>query len=177
MTKWGQRRTNLQIGPQRVLQAWLQDRLCLNSFLWLTRSPTRSSCVLNAQVVNAMGESFGQAESKSQGDQKDPKHTLTLPRSAAAFEVGRRPAEHTQTAPFGLSLMVTTRPRSAQGSQEVLGLPKNKQGRKRSSRQQGRGAQDCSPPVCSGAGLDWGTVSCWGPAGVWGTNLELWLGR
>lgn len=65
MTKWGQRRTNLQIGPQWVLQAWLQDRLCLNSFLWLTRSPTRFSCVLNAQVVNAMGESFGQAESKS----------------------------------------------------------------------------------------------------------------
>lgn len=123
------------------------------------------------------GREFGQAESKSQGDQKDPKHTLTLPRSAAAFEVGRRPAEHTQTAPSGLSMMVTTRPRSAQGSQEVLGLPKNKQGRKRSTQQQGRGAQDCSPPVCSGAGLDWGTVSCWGPAGVWGTNLELWLGR
>lgn len=49
MTKWGQRRANLQIGPQRVLQAWLLDRLCLNSFLWLTRSPVRSTCVLNAQ--------------------------------------------------------------------------------------------------------------------------------
>lgn len=101
----------------------------------------------------------------------------SLPGSATAFEVGRRPVEHTQTARMGPSLMGTTRPRSAKGSQEVLGLPKDKQGRKRSTQQQGQGAQDCSPPVRSGAGLAWGTMSCWGLAGVWGTNLELWLGR